>query len=183
MLSNSINIGIDLGTTYLCLVYFDIQTQRHQVLKFGDKNSLPSTLSFNRQGKAVIGHKTDECFSEVKRFIGLHFSDPEVQREKDMYPFQILQGENDSIVLKLEQNGREYCLTPEEVTACFLIHLRRTLERQVLGGRKCQINVVVTVPSNFKDAQIKATERAVKMAGLNLIQTEREPTAAAYANN
>lgn len=71
-------------------------------------------------------------------------------------------------------DGKTY--TPEVISSFILRRLVQDAER--FSGEKVE-GAVVTIPAYFTDAQRKATEDAASLAGLKLLATINEPTAAA----
>ncbi len=69
-------------------------------------------------------------------------------------------------------------VSPQEVAAHILMHLRRTAEA-ALGVPVHK--AVITVPAYFDDAQRQATREAGRLAGLDVVRLVAEPTAAALA--
>ncbi len=72
----------------------------------------------------------------------------------------------------------EQSVSPEQVSACILFHLKENAERRL--ERKVE-RAVITVPAYFNDAQRNATRRAGELAGLDVVRILSEPTAAALA--
>ena len=68
-------------------------------------------------------------------------------------------------------------LTPEQVSADILIHLRKIAEEASDENYKA----VITVPAYFNDSQRISTKLAAEIAGLELVRMISEPTAAAIA--
>ena len=69
-------------------------------------------------------------------------------------------------------------MTPEQVSADILIHLRNVAE-EASGDNFSK--AVITVPAYFNDAQRTSTKRAAEIAGLEVVRIISEPTAAAIA--
>ncbi len=66
---------------------------------------------------------------------------------------------------------------PEEVSSEILKQIKKIEEKYNKNKKKA----VITVPAHFKEKERKATIDAAKIAGLEVIQTINEPTAAAIA--
>jgi len=176
-------IGIDLGTTYSCVGVF--KDDRVQIIANDQGNRItPSVVAFT-DTERLIGdaaknqaslNPTNTIF-DVKRLIGRRFTDVEVQRDKKLLPFDIV-NKNGKPAISVEVKGEKKVMTPEEISAMILTKMKETAEA-FLG--KTIKNAVVTVPAYFNDAQRQATKDAGTIAGLNVMRIINEPTAAAIA--
>ena len=90
-------LGIDLGTTNSCMSI--IEGGKPKILENAEgQRTTPSIIAENKAGERVVGlpakrqavtnHK-NTLFS-VKRLIGRRWEDKEVQREKDLLPYEIV---------------------------------------------------------------------------------------------
>jgi len=174
-------VGIDLGTTNCCVAA--ILDGRPKIIE--DErgyNILPSCVAFRSKGKFVVGHgakaliltNPDQTVYAAKRLIGRKFTSPEVQSARQRLSYQIFEGVNDEVLLRLG----EVELTPVEVSSVIIKCIREVAERAVGGTVE---RAVVTVPAYFNHAQRAATKEAVELAGLECIRLINEPTAAALA--
>ena len=109
----------------------------------------------------------------IKRLIGRRWDDSEVQRDKQVMPFEILK-HGDGVAVKM--NDKEY--TPEEISAMILQKIKADVEEKL--GEKVE-EAIITVPAYFDDAQRNATKVAGEIAGLKVRRIINEPTAAALA--
>jgi len=173
-------LGIDLGTTNSCMAV--VEGGKPQVLENKEGNrTTPSIVAVKQDGERVAGqlakrqavtNPTNTVFS-VKRLIGRKFSDPEVQKDIELFPFEIVQaGEG----IKVKMGDKEY--TPQEISAMILQKLKADAESK-LGEDITE--AVITVPAYFDDSQRQATKDAGKIAGLEVKRIINEPTAAALA--
>jgi len=109
----------------------------------------------------------------VKRLIGRHFGEEEIQRDVKTVSYQILQaGEG----VKVKMGDKEY--TPQEISAMVLAKLKADAEVKL--GEKIT-EAIITVPAYFNDSQRQATKDAGQIAGLEVKRIINEPTAAALA--
>merc|ERR1719272_868763 len=176
-------IGIDLGTTYSCLgVYKD---GRVQIIANDQGNRItPSYVAFT-DDERLIGDAAKNQASlnpentvfDVKRLIGRSFTDKEVQKDKTLLPFDIV-NKGSKPAIQVEVKGEKKVYSSEEISAMILTKMKMTAEAY-LG--KTVVNAVVTVPAYFNDAQRQATKDAGTIAGLNVMRIINEPTAAAIA--
>ena len=110
----------------------------------------------------------------AKRLIGRRFSDPEVQRDKALLPYEIREAQNGGVEIRFG----EAWTTPQEISAMILGKLKADAETRL--GEKIT-EAVITVPAYFDDSQRKATKEAGEIAGFTVRRIINEPTAAALA--
>lgn len=142
----------------------------------------PSVVAFTRDGERLVGAparrqavtNSENTFYATKRLIGRRFDDPEVQRDMKVVPFKIVKAKNGDAWV--EANGKAY--SPSQIGAFVLTKMKETAEGYLGNPVK---HAVVTVPAYFNDSQRQATKDAGQIAGLNVIRTVNEPTAAALA--
>ncbi len=173
-------LGIDLGTTNSAMAIVEGGSPTIVENKEGNRTT-PSMVAISKTGERLVGllakrqavtNPGDTLFS-IKRLIGRHFNDEEVQRDLKTLPYKIIQaGEGTKIVM----GGKEY--TPQEISGMILGKLKADAEEKL--GEKIT-EAVITVPAYFDDSQRKATMEAGEIAGLNVRRIINEPTAAALA--
>ncbi len=174
-------LGIDLGTTNSCMSI--MEGGKYTILENKEgARTTPSVVAETKSGERIIGQVAKRqsvtnpinTIYSAKRFIGRKYSDPSVAKDKEMFPFEIKQGPNDSI--KIVMSGKEYA--PEEISAMVLRKLKEDAEAKL--GEKIT-EAVITVPAYFDDSQRQATKNAGTIAGLDVKRIINEPTAAALA--
>lgn len=173
-------IGIDLGTTNSAFAY--MVAGKPEVIANAEGNrTTPSVVAINKSGERLVGQvaqrqrvtNAKNTIYGVKRLIGRKFSDPEVQKDIDIMPYEIVK-KGTGVAVKM--GDKEY--TPEEVSAMILGKIKADAEA-FLGEKVTE--AVITVPAYFNDAQRQATKDAGKIAGLEVKRIINEPTAAALA--
>ncbi len=174
-------IGIDLGTTNSAVAV--MKNGELQILENSEGNrTTPSIVALSKSGERLVGllakrqsvtNPKNTIFS-VKRLIGRKWSDPEVQRDKAWFPYDVQEGPNGSVQVKM---GDKW-YSPEEVSAMILAKLKADAEARL--GEKVD-EAVITVPAYFDDSQRQATKNAGEIAGLKVDRIINEPTAAAFA--
>ena len=174
-------IGIDLGTTNSAVAV--MKNGELQILENSEGNrTTPSIVALSKSGERLVGllakrqsvtNPKNTIFS-VKRLIGRKWSDPEVQRDKAWLPYDVQEGPNGSVQVKM---GDKW-YSPEEISAMILAKLKADAEARL--GEKVD-EAVITVPAYFDDSQRQATKNAGEIAGLKVYRIINEPTAAAFA--
>ncbi|NVO55966.1 molecular chaperone DnaK [Rhodobacteraceae bacterium B1Z28] len=173
-------IGIDLGTTNSCVAIMD-GSQPKVIENAEGARTTPSIVAFT-EDERLVGQPAkrqavtnpDNTIFGVKRLIGRRVDDAEVEKDKKMVPFAIVNGGNGDAWV--EARGEKY--SPSQISAFTLGKMKETAE-SYLGEEVTQ--AVITVPAYFNDAQRQATKDAGKIAGLEVLRIINEPTAAALA--
>ena len=173
-------IGIDLGTTNSCVAIMD-GSQPKVIENAEGARTTPSIVAFT-EDERLVGQPAkrqavtnpDNTIFGVKRLIGRRVDDAEVEKDKKMVPYAIVDGGNGDAWV--EARGEKY--SPSQISAFTLGKMKETAE-SYLGEEVRQ--AVITVPAYFNDAQRQATKDAGKIAGLEVLRIINEPTAAALA--
>ena len=149
-------LGIDLGTTNSLvgwliqgfLFFLQIRTDR----------ITPSVVSYSPNDVPIVGEAAKRMLS--------------ISPESTIASVKRKMGSKKSYHI----HGKS--MTPEQVSADILIHLRNVAEEA--SGENFS-KAVITVPAYFNDAQRTSTKRAAEIAGLEVVRIISEPTAAAIA--
>ena len=152
-------LGIDLGTTYSVGAYLDENGNPCVVTNMEGSQTTPSVVYFESASSVVVGQTAkdnsiinpQDVVTAVKNYMG----------EKKVFT---------------SSHGQSY--SPEVVSSLIIRKIVADAEKRLDLTEPIR-DVVVTKPAYFTDAQITATEDAVKIAGLNLLALINEPTAAA----
>ncbi|KAK1366429.1 hypothetical protein POM88_041990 [Heracleum sosnowskyi] len=177
-------IGIDLGTTYSCVGVY--KNGKVEIIANDQGNRItPSWVAFT-EGERLIGEaaknqaavNAERTIFDVKRLIGRKYEDKEVQRDKKLVPYNIVNKDGKPYIQVKMKDGENKVFSPEEISAMILTKMKDTAEAFL--GKKIK-DAVVTVPAYFNDAQRQATKDAGVIAGLNVARIINEPTAAAIA--
>ncbi len=174
-------LGIDLGTTNSAMAV--VEGGEPRVLENVEGvRTTPSIVAISKSNERLVGllakrqavvNPQNTIFS-VKRLIGRKFSDPEVQRDKAWLPYEIKEGANGGVEIKMADRWYK----PEEISAMVLQKLKADAEAKL--GEKIE-EAVITVPAYFDDSQRQATKNAGEIAGFKVRRILNEPTAAALA--
>lgn len=154
--------GIDLGTTNSAIAIVKEGNIPEIIPLENGKVTMPSCVMWlgedsNGVDKFIVGHEA------YKR---RHLSNV-------IYSVKSLMGTDKKITLEYEGNKKEF--TPVQISAEILKGLCEQIKYKYPEVK----DVVVTVPAYFNNNKIKDTQEAGRLAGLNLLATFREPTAAA----
>lgn len=176
-------LGIDLGTTNSCMAVMEGGESVVIPNREGARTT-PSVVAFSKTGERLVGQAAKRqavtnpknTIYSVKRFIGRKFA--EVQDEIKNFPYTILKGKNDGILIECDVNGKKEQFSPEQISAMVLQQLKADAETYL--GEKVT-KAVITVPAYFNDAQRQATKDAGTIAGLEVMRIINEPTAASLA--
>lgn len=159
--------GIDLGTTYSCIVTLDRNGNPEVIRNQVDgSDTLASAVFFESADNVIVGNAAKESVETdgdrvvqfAKRGIG---KNPETSAVPEAQP--------------REFDGQVY--TPVEISALILKRLKQIAEEQGYAVE----NVVITCPAYFGLEERNATKKAGELAGLNVLNLINEPTAAALS--
>ena len=176
-------IGIDLGTTYSCVGIFRNGSVEIIPNELGNRIT-PSVVAFTDEDRLVGEAAKNQAalnpkrtIYSVKRLIGRKYNDKEVQMDKKLLPYDIIDKDGKPYI-QVETKGQKKLYSPEEISAMVLTKMKTVAENFL--GTKVK-NAVITVPAYFNDSQRQSTKDAGTIAGLNVLRIINEPTAAAIA--
>ena len=176
-------IGIDLGTTYSCVGIFRNGSVEIIPNELGNRIT-PSVVAFTDDDRLVGEAAKNQAalnpkrtIYSVKRLIGRRYNDKEVQMDKKLLPYDIIDKDGKPYI-QVETKGQKKIYSPEEISAMILTKMKTVAENFL--GTKVK-NAVITVPAYFNDSQRQSTKDAGTIAGLNVLRIINEPTAAAIA--
>jgi molecular chaperone DnaK len=174
-------VGIDIGTSS-CSVAMMIDGKPQVLPVFEGRDEVPTYVAFAEDGSRLVGwaakrqsvtNPANTIFT-IKRLIGRKIADAATQEELGLLPYRVIS--SFSGTLWIEAGGKSY--TPTEITAIMLAEVRRATESYLDLPVK---QAVITVPAYFDLSQIQATVDAAEIAGIEVLRTIAEPTAAALA--
>ena len=150
-------IGIDLGTTFPAVAYLDRAGVPQTVMNMEGDLSTPSVVFFD-QAEAVVGREAVKAAVYEPESVA-QFAKRDMGKPAYHKPIR----------------GTE--LPPEVIQAAILQKLKHDAELR-LGEVE---QAVITVPAFFNEPRRKATMDAGRLAGLDVVDSIKEPTAAAIA--
>ena len=177
-------IGIDLGTTYSCVGIY--KNGRVEIIpnELGNRIT-PSFVAFTDEERLVgeaaknqASNNPERSIYSVKRLIGRDYKDKEIQHDKKLLPYSIVDKNGKPYIDAKVVGGKAKQMAPEEISAMVLTKMKEIAENYLGQDVK---NAVITVPAYFNDAQRQATKDAGAISGLNVMRIINEPTAAAIA--
>lgn len=144
--------------------------------------TIPSVVAFTPDDELLVGPDAmrqsltnpENTIFGSKRLLGQPFSSQIVQRVKDLFYYDIVEGKQGEV--NVLGNGRPFTVT--EISSLILRAIKNSAA-EYLGDD--DIKAVITVPANFVDRQRFAVREAGRMAGLDVVRIINEPTAAALA--
>ena len=153
--------GIDLGTTNSAIAIVKEGNTPEIIPLENGKVTMPSCVMW-------LGEKDG-----IDQFVVGHEAYKLRHLPNVVYSVKSLMGTDKTV--ELTYNGVTKSFTPVQISAEIL----KGLCAQIAYKYPTVKDVVVTVPAYFNNNKIKDTQEAGKLAGLNLLATFREPTAAA----
>ena len=174
-------IGIDLGTTNSCVAVME-SGDSNVITNSEGKRTTPSVVAVTESGERLVGQiakrqavtNPKNTIFAVKRLIGRKGSSKEVEKAKEVIPYEITNADNGDAAVVLAGEKK----SAQEISAFILQKMKQTAE-DYLGEEVKQ--AVITVPAYFNDSQRQATKDAGRIAGLEVLRIINEPTAAALA--
>lgn len=173
-------LGIDLGTTNSAMAIMEGGLPKI-IENIEGNRTTPSIVAVSKNNERLVGQAAkrqsvinpENTVYAVKRLIGRHFSEEEVQKDARTAPYKIVQsGEG----VKVTLGDKDY--SPQEISAMILAKLKADAEAKI--GEPIT-KAIITVPAYFNDSQRQATKDAGAIAGLEVERIINEPTAAALA--
>ncbi|KAK8078664.1 glucose-regulated protein [Apiospora saccharicola] len=197
------SIGIDIGNTYARVAYTEGDLSNTTVFRDSHGNtSIPTCVAFT-DTEVLAGHV---CFQDalqqahvnptrtvcnVGRFLAARWSSPKVQSLVPNLPYQIVEGDNDSVAVQMAIAGKLQTYTPTQLVGLLIGQLKSTAEA-FLG--KNVTDAVIGVPADFDrepegrdpatvdwHPEVTDLKAAAALAGLSVQRVVREPIAAALS--
>jgi heat shock protein 1/8 len=166
-------IGIDLGTTSTCTAVF--RAGATEIVHHEGYPSMPSYVAFTERCRMVglaakrqAGLNPAGTIFNALRFLGRPFSDPQVQKMIETYPFQVVDVDGGPS-FKVDYQGTKLTLNSTEILAMILSKSRQDTQKH-LGPTDQIQGVVVSVPASFNFRQRQAIRDAAVAAGLGLVR-------------
>ncbi|XP_021595245.1 heat shock 70 kDa protein 16 isoform X2 [Manihot esculenta] len=177
-------VGFDIGNEN-CVIAAVKQRGIDVLLNDESKRETPSVVCFGEKqrflgaaGAASATMNPKSTISQVKRLIGRNFTDPNVQNELKMFPFETSGGQDGGILIRLKYLGETCTFTPVQIMAMLFSHLKEVAEKNLeMPVADC----VIGIPSYFTDLQRRAYLNAATIAGLKSLRLMHDCTATALS--
>ncbi|KAF2679493.1 HSP70-domain-containing protein [Lentithecium fluviatile CBS 122367] len=182
--SQRVAIGISFGNSYSSIGYTTSDGKAEVIANEDGDRQIPSILSYvegeelhGGQAKVQLVRNAKNTVAYFRDFLGQEFKsiDP-TPAHQSAHPLQ----HESTIAFKIRdtEEEKESEVTVSDITSRHLRRLR-TSASNYLGK---EVNAaVITVPTNFTDAQKDALNKAAKEAGIEVLQFINEPVAAVLA--
>ncbi|KAJ1700528.1 hypothetical protein LUZ63_000307 [Rhynchospora breviuscula] len=92
------------------------------------------------------------------------------------WPFKVVAGQNDRLLVEVNWKGKLWQFTPAEICSMILIRVKRNAETNLVATIT---DAVMTIPVQFNYEQRQAIKEAGLIAGLNVMQIVSAPAASA----
>ncbi|XP_074577981.1 heat shock 70 kDa protein 15-like [Curcuma longa] len=143
------------------------------IVCFGEKQRFIGTA-----GAASSTMNPKNSVSQIKRLLGRKFSDPEVQRDIQSFPFKVTEGHDGFPLIHANYLGEVRAFTPTQVLAMILSNLKSIAENNLNAA---VVDCCIGIPVYFNDLQRRAMLDASTIAGLRPLRLFHETTATALA--
>ncbi|KAK4398955.1 Heat shock protein 16 [Sesamum angolense] len=173
-------VGFDIGNEN-CVIAVAKERGIDVLLNDESKRENPAVVSFGEKqrfigcaGAASATMHPKSTISQVKRLIGRTYSDPTVQDDLRLLPFETSEGPDGGILIHLQYLDEKQAFTPIQILAMLLAHLKQITEKNL----EMQItNCVIGIPSYFTALQRRAYLHAAEIAGLKPLRVMHDCTA------
>ncbi|KAF2007520.1 HSP70-domain-containing protein, partial [Amniculicola lignicola CBS 123094] len=177
-------IGISFGNSYSSIAFTTAEGKAQVIANEDGDRQIPSALSYVG-GEELHGNSAKSQITRNPKNTVIYFRDFLGQEFKSIDPTPCHQSAHPvehagTIAFKIKdtEDETENIVTVADITTRHLKKLKNSAS-DYLGS---QVNcAVITVPTNFADAQKEALKQAAKAAGLEVLQFIHEPTAAVLA--
>ena len=156
----TIDFGIDLGTTNSSIAMWGSDGQVEVIKNLDQSQSTPSSVYIDAKHRIHVGERAKNRIETDSQ--NVHFEFKQQMGRKTEYTFPV--------------NGRT--MTPEELSSEVLKSLKADVQRRFNEELRAS---VITIPAAFDKAEIYATNRAANLSGFSASPLCLEPVAAALA--
>ncbi|XP_022716101.1 heat shock 70 kDa protein 16 isoform X2 [Durio zibethinus] len=175
-------VGFDIGNEN-CVIAVAKQRGIDVLLNDESKRETPAVVSFGEKqrfmgsaGAASATMNPKSTILQVKRLIGRKFSEPDLEKELNLFPFETFEGPDGGILIRLQFLGEVHEFTPVQILGMLLSHLKQIAEKNLeMPVSDC----VIGIPSYFTDLQRHAYWDAAVIAGLKPLRLLHDCTATA----
>ena len=179
----NITLGLDYGSTYSCVSYYDTVSQKVIIIPNEQGNlTTPSLLFLSSDSSEMlfgeIAMQLQDNLGNLKRLIG------KIALDNNTKNYRNLIEKDQNLFFKVEFDNQIKEFSVETLISFYLNYLKNTI-LQFFSLKECTFDIVITVPAYFNDNQRSIIKSCCEIINLNVIRIINEPTAAslAYATN
>lgn len=162
MNSETIDYGIDLGTTNSCIAVWGSDGQIEVLKNLDQVHTTPSCIYIKSKDRTLVGNDAKKTLEHAKESVNVSYEFKEQMGRDRKYVFP-----SSGIVM-----------SPEELSAEVLKDLKKNVQRRFNENLSA---AVITIPAAFSKPAINATNKAARLAGFEVSPLCQEPIAAALA--
>lgn len=175
-------VGFDFGNEN-CVIAVAKERGIDVLLNDESNRETPAVVSFfekqrfmGSEGAASLTMNPKSTVSQVKRLIGRKFKEVEVQDDLKLFPFEIVEGHDGGILIKVQYLGEIHEFSPVQILGMLFSHLKQIAEKSLeMPISDC----VIGIPCYFTDLQRCAYLDAAAIAGLRPLRLLHDCTATA----
>ena len=180
-------IGLTFGNSNSSIAYTGSDGKAEVIANEEGDRQIPSILSYvageefqGTQAKAQLVRNPRNTIAFFRDFLGKGFKDVDPRACHASARPEPIEGDNTGFKVQEKEEGDASTLAVEEVAVRHLRKLRQSAS-DYLG--KDVSAAVLTIPSDFSDAQKAAVSAAAQKAGIEIVQTIPETVAALLAHD
>lgn len=175
-------VGFDFGNEN-CVIAVAKERGIDVLLNDESNRETPAVVSFfekqrfmGSEGAASLTMNPKSTVSQVKRLIGRKFKEVEVQDDLKLFPFEIVEGHDGGILIKVQYLGEIHEFSTVQILGMLFSHLKQIAEKSLeMPISDC----VIGIPCYFTDLQRRAYLDAAAIAGLRPLRLLHDCTATA----
>nr|GMD08963.1 heat shock 70 kDa protein 16 [Ipomoea batatas] len=175
-------IGFDVGNEN-CVIAVVRQRGIDVILNEESNRETPAVVSFGEKqrflgsaGAASATMNPRSTISQLKRLIGRKYTEPSVQNDLKLFPFETSEGADGGILIHLQYMHEKHSFSPVQILAMLFAHLKQIAEKNI----ETQVSdCVIGVPSYFTDLQRRCYLHAAEIGGLKPLRLIHDCTATA----
>ncbi|KAK2441302.1 heat shock protein 70 (Hsp 70) family protein [Trifolium repens] len=177
-------VGFDIGNEN-CVIAVAKHRGIDVLLNDESKRETPAVVCFGEKqrflgsaGSASAMMHPKSTISQVKRFIGRKFCDPDMERDLKMLPLETSEGPDGGVLIHLKYMEGTHTFTPVQIMSMLFAHLKTMTEKDLEAPIS---DCVIGIPSYFTDLQRRAYLDAATIAGLKPLRLIHDCTATALS--
>eukprot|EP01084_Bolivina_argentea_P298651 514695_1 len=182
------SVGIDFGNSKCCIATWSSNSKQIQFIPnpvANTETSIDSYVSFT-DTRRIFGkfakHKMNENLGNTifnfKRLIGRKYKEKQTRQFIKSLPFTVSKKCNtfrNTLQIEVNYQRKKQIFCMEEVVSIMLSYLHSITEQYYNNTTKK--SAVITVPSNFNNAQRKCIQQSAEIAGFNVLRLINETSA------